>query len=322
MKKTIILTSILGVTMNSFAQADATAPKIWDRKAELGANVALSGTSPNWSGGAANNLAGAAFFNALANAKKNQHSWDNVLKINVGALSQKKTDNAGKDYRDTRKNIDNVFFDSKYGYSFKKLAWLGFFGGLNIQTQLLPGYNFGLDSNGRAVRGKATSSFMSQGVVMPAAGFEAKPQKGFLAASKFFARIGLGAVKNTFVINQKLYENLGVAEIAKVKKGDLIYSEMGFQITAGLNRDFGKEGADKKRPYNVTVNYLGFSPYNFASSNSPLDSRVDLGFSAKLGKYLSLNYTLISIFDKDLRAPGFNAWQNSWILGVGFLTKL
>jgi len=50
-------------------------------------------------------------------------------------------------------------------------------------------------------------------------------------------------------------------------------------------------------------------PYGFANSNSPLDSRVDLGFSAKISKYVNLNYTLISIFDKDLSSPGLNAWQ-------------
>ncbi|MBL7811064.1 MAG: DUF3078 domain-containing protein [Bacteroidetes bacterium] len=284
--------------------------KIWTRGAEIGLNASLSGTSPNWSGGAANNIAGNVFFNGFANAKKHHSSWDNVLKINVGQLSTQYLDNFGTKHRSTKKNIDNVFFDSKYGYSFQKVKWLSAYAGLNIQTQLLPGYSYGKDSNGIETRSQITS-FLSQGQSMPAIGLEAKPREWF------FARLGLGAIKQTYFLNQKLYGLRNETTIAGVKKGKYIYNEVGFQLQAGLNRDFGKA-----KQYNLKVNYLGFAPYNFAKSNSPLDSRVDVGFVAKISKYVNFNYTLISIFDKDLSKPGHNAWQNSWIVGLGFLYKL
>lgn len=183
------------------------------------------------------------------------------------------------------------------------------YAGLNIQTQLLPGYTYGNDSIGRETRIQ-TSSFMSSGSIVPAIGFEAKP------LDWFFARVGVGAVKITTVFNQKLYDLRNEDIIASVARGKNIHAEMGFQLQAGMNKNFGKD-----KQYNLKVNYLGFSPYKFTTSNSPLDSRVDLGFVAKLGKYLNFNYTLISIFDKDLSKPGQNAWQNSWIVGLGFLYK-
>ena len=293
--------------------------KVWTKSSEFGANAALSGTSPNWSGGVANNLSGNVFFNALAKADWGRTNWDNVLKINVGAISTMLEDDNLTKYRSTKKNIDNVFFDSKYGYKFKTPKWLSAFASLNIQTQLLAGNSYVKSIIGRdsAIQ---TSSFMSQGTTMPSIGLEAKPVKWA------FARLGLGAVKQTWVINQDLYfdgnplittaEN-GKRRLYGVEEGQTLKQELGFNLQAGLDRSFGP-----KKIYNIKVNYLGFAPYEFSSSNSPLDSRFDVGFSAKIGKYVNLNYTLISIFDKDLSRPGVNAWQNSWILGLGFLYKL
>ncbi len=282
----------------------------WKKGAEIGLNLNFSGTSPNWSGGAANNLSGNFYFNAFRNRKHKTSSWDNVLKINVGAISTSLKDNQGNAFRSTKKNIDNLFFDSKYGHGFKKTKWLSAYAGLNIQTQLLPGFVYSKDSIGRELKVQ-TSSFLSQGTSMPALGFEAKP------VDWFYARLGLGAIKQTYVINQQLYGLRNESVIAGVKKGKYIYNEFGFQIQAGLNKDLGKT-----KSINVKANYLGFAPYNFAQSNSPLDSRVDLGIVAKISKYINFNYTLISIFDKDLSKPGLNAWQNSWIVGLGFLYKM
>ncbi len=291
---------------------------IWTKSSEFGLNAALSGTSPNWSGGVANNLSGNFFFNALAKGDWGRINWDNSLKINIGAISTLLEDNNERKYRSTKKNIDNLFFDSKFGYKFKNPAWLSAFASLNIQTQLLAGNSYLKSSIGRdsSIR---TSSFLSQGTTMPSLGFEAKPKKWA------FIRLGLGAVKQTWVINQNLYfkgnPNLKYENTDQtlygVKKGEIIRNELGFNLQFGLDRSFGP-----KDIYNLKMNYLGFSPYKFSKSNSPLDSRIDFGFSAKIGKYVNLNYTLISVFDKDLSLAGQNAWQNSWILGVGFLYKL
>lgn len=297
-----------------FAVNDSTqgldSTKIIKRGAELGATTALSGTSPNWSGGAANNLSGNLYIRAFYNLKYKRQAWDNILKINAGAISSTMTDNFGNKYRSTRKNIDNVFVDSKYGISFSKVSWLSGFGGLNLQTQLLPGYNYAKDANGRETK-SMVSSFLSQGSLMSALGFEAKPSE------RFYARLALFSLKQTFMLNQSLYEKRAQNTIAGVNKGQYIRSEEGFQVQTGFNREF-----NFNKQILIRTNYLGFIPYNFQRNNSPLDSRLDLGVSVKLTRYLNFNYTLISIFDKDLSRPGENAWQNSWVLGLGFLYKI
>lgn len=313
MKKINLFLPVLLITcLRAYSNTQDSIPKkdtSWKKEIELGANTALSGTSANWSGGAANNLSGNVFLNAFANKKYDHRNWDNVLKINVGGISTMLYDINGNKFRSTKKNIDNIFFDSKYGYAFKKVKWLSAYAGLNIQTQVLKGYVYSRDSLGREVK-KQTSSFMSQGASIPAIGLEAKP------TDWSFIRLGLGAIKQTYVINQNLYAIRGENVIAGVKKGKYIYNEAGFQFQAGFNKDLGKN-----KNYSIKGNYLGFAPYNFSKSNSPLDSRVDFGFVAKISKYVNFNYTLISIFDKDLARPGQNAWQNSWILGLGFIYK-
>lgn len=308
-KNSFILFALFTIAHCGFAQENKDT-SYWKKATEIGANASLSGTSPNWSAGAANNLSGNVFFNALRNYKRANQSWDNILKINVGAQSTQRKDLLGADYRSTKKNIDNVFLDSKYGYSFRKPKWISAYAGLNIQTQLLKGYSYSNDSIGREIKSQ-TSSFMSAGTIVPAVGFEAKPMDWF------YARVGVGAVKITSMLNQKLFAIRNERTIAAVDSGKLFHAELGFQLQAGVNRNFGKN-----KQYTLKANYLGFAPYSFRTSNSPLDSRIDLGFVAKISKYVNFNYTLISIFDKDLSRPGENAWQNSWIVGLGFLYKL
>jgi hypothetical protein len=296
-----------------YANPDSTqavdSTKIIRWGAEVGATTALSGTSPNWSGGSANNLSGNFYVRAFYNLKYKRQAWDNILKINAGAISSTMTDNLGNKFRSTRKNMDNVFIDSKYGISFDRATWLSGFGGLNLQTQLLPGYNYTRDANGREVK-NLVSSFLSQGSLMSAIGLEAKPSE------RFYGRLALFSLKQTFMLNQSLYEKRNQNTIAGVNKGQYIRSEQGFQIQTGFNREF-----NFNKQILIRTNYLAFIPYNFKRNPSPLDSRIDAGLTVKLTRYLNFNYTLISVFDKDLARPGENAWQNSWVLGLGFLYK-
>ena len=64
------------------------------------------------------------------------------------------------------------------------------------------------------------------------------------------------------------------------------------------------------------MRYLGFGPFN--NLNSGFDSRFDVIATAKITKYISTNFTAISIFDKDQD----NNWQLSQVFGVGFSYKL
>lgn len=105
-----ILTATFTLAATNIARAQTKDTTYWIKSNVIGFNAALSGTSPNWSAGAANNLSGNVYYNAVRNYRKARNSWDNSLKINVGAISSQLKDINGNEYRSTKKNIDNVFF--------------------------------------------------------------------------------------------------------------------------------------------------------------------------------------------------------------------
>lgn len=287
---------------------DSNAHRILFYGADFGSTVSFSGSSPNWSSGGFNNITANGFMSAFAQVKRPNTSFDNVIKVNLGMVSARQFDNYGLKYRANRKNIDNVFLDSKLGHTVSSQPGMSIFGGLNFQTQLLPGYKYLRNVLGREVS-TLNSSFLSQGQTQFALGMEYKP------LPTFFVRMGYVTLKQTYVLNQLLYEIRNEAIIARVPKGKYLDNQMGVQIQMGVQRELGE-----KKKVTMKFNYLGFAPY--VAEDASLDSRIDFALVAKLSKYVNVNYTLISIYDKDLVRPGANAWQNSWIFGLGYSFKL
>lgn len=288
----------------NYARRDSTEKRIWDYGAEFKVNFSFANSSPNWTSGASNNITITGLTNAMANLKYDRLSWDNLLKINLGLVSNRERDIRGNAFWSNRKNIDNFFLDSKLGVDFEEYPTLSIYGGLNFQTQLLPGYTYSKDSLGRDMA-KMTTSFLSQGQTQFALGTENK----FL--NTYYLRLGYVTLKQTYVINQDLYVQRNQEVIARVQRGAYIDNEFGMQVQMGGSQDFGPNNR-----YTAKFNYLGFLPYQ--TYPALLDSRIDIGLSARVNKYLSVNYTLISIFDKDLVPIGASAWQNSWVFGIAY----
>lgn len=287
---------------------DSNSHRILTYGADFGSTVSFSGSSPNWSSGGFNNITANGFMSAFAQVTRPNTSFDNIFKVNIGMVSARQFDNYGLKYRVNKKNIDNVFLDSKLGHTVSAQPGMSIFGGLNFQTQVLPGYRYSQNSLGREV-GTLNSSFLSQGQTQFALGMEYKP------LPTFFVRMGYVTLKQTYVLNQLLYEIRNEAIIARVPKGKFLDNQMGVQIQMGVQRELGQ-----KKKVTMKFNYLGFAPYVAEDAN--LDSRIDFALVAKISKYLNVNYTLISIYDKDLVKPGASAWQNSWIFGLGYSFKL
>lgn len=287
---------------------DSNSRRILTYGADFGANFSVAQASPNWSSGASNNYNGNGFLSSFAQIKRRHTSFDNVFKINVGGIRSRQIDNSQIRYYITKKNLDNIFLDSKFGHVFPQNNQLSTYGGLNFQTQLLNGYKYIRNNQGREV-GVLNSSFLSQGVAQLAIGLEFKP------STQFFVRMGYFTLKQTYVLNQDLYEIRNEDVIARVAKGAYINNQLGVQTQLGLVKEFGPSNM-----YKMKFNYLGFAPYY--ATEAVLDSRIDFNFVAKLSKYININYTLISIFDKDLVKPGASAWQNSWVFGLGYLYQL
>ncbi len=289
---------------NFAVKKDSTENRVWTYGAEFKVNFSFANSSPNWTSGANNNVTITGLTNAVANLKKDRLSWDNQLRLNLGLVSNRERDVFGKTYWSNRKNLDNLLIDSKLGMDFEEYPTLSIYGGLNFQTQLLPGYVYSKDAFGRDIS-KMTTSFLSQGQTQFALGTENK----FLQT--YYLRLGYVTLKQTYVINQELYTLRQQEVIARVQRGKFVDNEFGMQVQMGGSHNFGSENR-----YSAKFNYLGFLPYQ--TYPAILDSRIDVGLSARITKHFNLNYTLISIFDKDLVKPGTNAWQNSWVFGVAF----
>ena len=287
---------------------DSNAHRILTYGADFGSTVSFSGSSPNWSSGGFNNITANGFMSAFAQVKRPNTSFDNIFKVNLGVVSARQYDNYGVKYRVNKKNIDNVFLDSKLGHTVSAQPGMSIFGGLNFQTQMLPGYKYSRNLIGREV-GTLNSSFLSQGQTQFALGMEYKP------LPTFYVRMGYVTLKQTYVLNQLLYEIRNESVIARVPKGKFLDNQMGVQIQMGVQRELGT-----KKKVTMKFNYLGFAPY--VAEEASLDSRIDFALVAKISKYVNINYTLISIYDKDLVKPGASAWQNSWIFGLGYSFKL
>ena len=198
-----------------YVRKDSTEKRIWEYGAEFKVNFSFANSSPNWSSGANNNITITGLTNAAANLKRDRLSWDNQLKINLGLVSNRERDIRGDAFWSNRKNIDNFFLDSKLGLDFEEYHTLSLYGGLNFQTQLLPGYTYSKDSLGRDVA-KMTTSFLSQGQTQFALGTENK----FL--NTYYLRLGYVTLKQTYVINQDLYIQRNQEVIARVQKGEFI----------------------------------------------------------------------------------------------------
>lgn len=137
---------------------DSNAHRILTYGADFGSTISFSGSSPNWSSGGFNNITANGFMSAFAQVKRPNTSFDNIFKVNIGMVSARQFDNYGLKYRVNKKNIDNVFLDSKLGHTVTAQPGMSIFGGLNFQTQVLPGYRYSRNSLGREV-GTLNSSF-------------------------------------------------------------------------------------------------------------------------------------------------------------------
>ena len=134
-----LFSGISDANPGNYVRKDSTEKRIWEYGAEFKVNFSFANSSPNWSSGASNNISITGLTNAAANLKRDRLSWDNQLKINLGLVSNRERDIRGDGFWSNRKNIDNFFLDSKLGLDFEEYPTLSIYGGLNFQTQLLPG---------------------------------------------------------------------------------------------------------------------------------------------------------------------------------------
>jgi hypothetical protein len=258
-------------------------------KVELGSTFNQGTFSNNWTGGGVSSAGIGVFFNALFENKQGKSSWRTDLQLQYGFLKNRGQDN--------RKSQDRIFFDAKYNREINE-KWT-FFGNVNFQSQFAAGYNYEFMVDSMKVTRKV-SGLMSPAYFTQSIGLEYKP------TPYFFVDFAPGAFRQTIVWDRTLYPYTPEQNNYGVPIGKRIRYELALmQIVANYNRDISKQ-------LNIKCRYQLYS-----SVLDPLnvDSRVDASLTAKVNKFINVNFSAILAYDDDQDSRV----QFAQGLNVGFL---
>ncbi len=265
----------------------------WKRGGLLSFNIA-QGSLSNWASGGDNfSLAASGYFNYFFFYKKDKHTWDNNLDVNLGYVQ---TTSLGG-----RKNDDRFDFLSKYGYRIDSIGKLYLSTLFNFRSQFFDGLSY---SNNI---GTLSSSFLSPAYLILSLGLDYKPSDKF---SFFLSPL---TSRLTIVASDSLARKGSYG----VPKGQHSINEIGAFATINFFNTIAK---------NIT--YKGrldlFS--NYESNPQNVDFFMTNLFSFKINKYFSATYGLDMIYDDDVRifgpdktSPGL---QLKSLIGIGFLKPL
>lgn len=264
------------------------------RNIQFGANLNQGSFSTNWTGGGVNSVALGLFFNALSENKKGVHSWRNDFQTQYGIVKNKG--------QESRKNVDKIYFDTKYNRELTE-KW-SLFANLNFLSQFGAGYHYTARPDSLDKRTKVSGLF-SPAYITESIGIEYKP------VPYFFIDFAPAALRQTIVLDDNIKktvpENYGVPYNKKIR------NEVGIiQLVANFNKDIAKD-------VNLKFRYLVFS----SIAKDPItskrgfnaDHRFDASINAKIAKYFNVNLSAIVVYDKDQASKV----QFAQGLGVGFL---
>ena len=247
----------------------------WHRSIKSGLGLNESLLSTNWRGGGVSSIGFNALLNAKANRKVGPHSFDNEADL-LFAFSQTK----GLGYR---KGQDRLFLDTKYGRALTE-RW-DMFLSLNLLTQFAPGYKYDKDAAGND-RAALTSDFFAPGFITAAYGFEYHPAPSFhLRLAPFAPRLTVVNRADRFV------EGTGPNPYGVRPGHSTRFEVLAAQILAELDKNLSPT-------VNFKARYVLFANYEHLNLQE-IDHRLDLSFTAKVGKYVNVALNGIALYDYD-----------------------
>lgn len=267
-----------------------TSKKAWRKGGMYGINIS-QGSLSNWAAGGDNfSISVNSLLSLYAFYKKDKQSWDNTFDFNVGYMN---TTSLG-----SRKNDDRFDLLTKYGHALNPKLNLS--GLVNLRSQLFKGYTY--PENVKTF----SSAFMAPGYLLTSLGLDYKPNKNH---SIFFSPV---TARWVFVRDTAL-SNKGLYGVTPGKKSNL---EFGAFATISYMREINKNITYKSR---IDL----FSNYRHNPQN--IDLFMSNILNAKLGKVLSVSWSLDFIYDDDVRLFGKNqrsaALQVKSLAGIGFLIR-
>ncbi len=272
---------------NSIASGRLKAAKdtAW-RKIEFGANLNQGSFSSNWTGGGVNSIALGLFLNALSEKKVGKNSWRNDFQGQYGIVRNKG--------QQSRKNVDRIFFDTKYNRELT--AKWSLFANVNFLSQFGSGYEYSDTSDVK----RKVSGILSPAYLTEAIGIEYRP------VSYFFIDLAPGALRQTIVVDKDLYVNTPDQKNYGVPIGKRVRTEAALiQLVANFDKDIAKD-------VNLKFRYLMFSSFKHPLN---IDNRLDAQLTAKINKYVNVNLGAIMVYDDDQS----NKIQFAQALSIGFL---
>lgn len=284
------VTKLKNETDRTIKKVEDTSAKLWRKGGVYGINIS-QGSLSNWAAGGDNfSLSVNSLLSLFAFYKNGKNSWDNTFDFNLGYVN---TTSLG-----SRKNDDRFDLLSKYGYALNpKLNVAGLF---NLRSQFFKGYIF--PDNVKTF----SSNFMAPGYVLLSAGLDYKPTQNLsLYFSPATARWVI--VRDTALSNKGLYG---------VEPGKQSILEFGGFATINYLKEFSK-----------LITYKGrldlFSNYRRNPQN--MDVLMSNMLNARLGKILSVTWSVDLIYDDDVRlfGPDKNspAVQLKSLVGIGLQLK-
>jgi hypothetical protein len=261
----------------------------WKRGGLLSFNIS-QGSLSNWSAGGDNfSLVANGYFNYYFLNRKNRHTWDNNLDVNLGYVQ---TTSLG-----SRKNDDRFDFLSKFGYKIDSVGKVYVSTLFNFRSQFFDGFSF---SGGTP---SLSSSFLSPAYVILSVGFDYKPSDKFsLFLSPLTSRLTIIA-----------HDSLAKMGLYGVPKGDHSINQIGAFATINY-----------MTPIGMGIGYKGrldlFSDY--ANNPQDVDFFMTNLFSFRINKFFSATYNLDMIYDDNVRLFGPNknspGLQLKSLIGIGF----
>jgi hypothetical protein len=262
--------------------ANVDPPKPWNLSLQTGINLNQAAYSDNWKAGGTSSIASSAFLNGKASRKWDRSEWTNDLQLLYGNIRNKG--------ESLKKSSDRIFFESKYAYSLAK-HWNAF-ASVNFMSQFDAGYEYyhakdSLDKDIGPELSRRISGFMSPGYLTEALGVEYKP------VSYFSAQFGLGALRQTFVLDQSLYSIPGNDSLVLygVKKGENMRNQIVFQFVANFDKEIMKNIFLKARYMNL---------FDYQNLTGPgIVTRFDATLTAKVNRFVNVNLTGVILYDFD-----------------------
>ncbi|MDN5216363.1 DUF3078 domain-containing protein [Fulvivirgaceae bacterium BMA12] len=258
-----------GVGLSAQENPDTT---YWKKDFKVGLNFNQAAFSSNWKGGGVNSIGLTGLLNYKAKYNKGQHSWDNEIDLAYGIVKNQD--------QSSRKSIDRIFLDTKYGRKFDEKWEL--FSSANLLTQFTKGYNYDVEFPNGEVKDSVISNLFAPAFLTFAWGFQYQPTE------YFNIRFSPLTPRFTFVTDNDL-SDLGAYG---VDPGENLRSEwLAFQALADFDKEIAKN-LNLKWKYLLYINYENLSLDEW-------DHRLDLILNAKVNKFMSVNLGAIVIYDFD-----------------------